>query len=105
MCLPFCRRQTRGGAGPGPVTVDRAVVYFGTTDWRRFGKRPTSLKGRLRTWSLNDGIAEDMEGSCMGLFSFGYGNRIIPLSPGIGGIGCDIVSVGVRKVKPCSGRF
>ena len=27
MCLPFCLRRTRWGAGVGPVAIDREVVY------------------------------------------------------------------------------
>ena len=38
MCLLFCLRQTRWGAGPGPVAIDRGVVYSNMTDWRRFGR-------------------------------------------------------------------
>ena len=38
MCLLSCRRQTRWGAGPGPVAIDREVVYFDVTDWRQFGR-------------------------------------------------------------------
>ena len=84
MCLLFCLRQTRWGAGLGPVAIDREVVYSDMTDWRRFGREPDFSDGRLRTFSLNDGIAEVVEGLCMRLFSFGLGhcheNWIIPLS-------------------------
>ena len=38
MCLPFCRKETRWGSGPGPVAVGQKVVYFGMTDWRWFGR-------------------------------------------------------------------
>ena len=27
MCLLICLRQTQWGAGPGPVAIDREVVY------------------------------------------------------------------------------
>ena len=32
--------QTRWGAGPGRVAIDREVVYSDMTDWRRFGREP-----------------------------------------------------------------
>ena len=60
MCLPFCRRQTRWGAGPGTVAIDREVVYFDMTDWRRFGRAPSltedegrdhSTTGSPRMWN------------------------------------------------------
>ena len=46
MCLPFCLRQNRRGAGPGPVAIDREVVYSNMTDGVGLGERLTSLKGR-----------------------------------------------------------
>ena len=45
----FCLRQTRWGAGPGPVAIDRDVVCSDMTDWRRFGKAPDFSDRRLRT--------------------------------------------------------
>ena len=83
MCLLFCLRQTPWGAGPGPVAMDREVVYSGMTDWRRFGRAPDF------TAKIKDVIAQRrdrrkcVKGSCMGLFGFGFGlcheNWIIPL--------------------------
>jgi hypothetical protein len=32
MCLLFCLMQTRWGAGPGPVAIDREVVCSDMTD-------------------------------------------------------------------------
>jgi len=49
MCLLFDLRQTRWGAGPGPVAIDWEVVYSDMTDWRRFGRAPDFSDGRLRT--------------------------------------------------------
>ena len=43
MCLLFCLRQTRWGAGPGPVVIDREVVYSDMTIGVGLGERPTSL--------------------------------------------------------------
>ena len=40
MCLPFCLRQTCWGAGPGPVAIDREVVYSDMTECRQFGRAP-----------------------------------------------------------------
>jgi hypothetical protein len=40
MCLPFCLRRTRWGAGVGPVAIDREVVYSDMTDCGRFGRAP-----------------------------------------------------------------
>ena len=83
MCLLFCLRQTRWGAGPGPVVIDREVVYSDMTDWRRFGRAPDF------TAKIKDVIAQRrdrrkcVKGSCMGLFASGLGhcheNWIIPL--------------------------
>jgi hypothetical protein len=49
MCLLFCLRQTHWGAGPGPVAIDREVVYSDMTDWRRFGRATDFSDGRFRT--------------------------------------------------------
>ena len=83
MCLLFCLRQTRWGAGPGPVAIDREVVCSDMTDWRRFGRAPVFPA------KIKDVIAQRrdrrkcVKGPCMGLFSFGFGicheNWIIPL--------------------------
>ena len=46
MRLLFCLKQTRWGAGPGPVVVDREWCVL---TWRigiGLGERPTSLDGR-----------------------------------------------------------
>ena len=80
MCLLFCLRQTRWGAGPGPVAIDREVVYSDMTDWRRFGRAPDFSDGRLRTRSLNDGIAEDVEGFMYGSVRLRPCDWIIPLN-------------------------
>ena len=74
--------QTRWGAGPGPVAIDREVVH-GMTDWRWFGRAPDF------TAKIKDVIAQGrdrrkcVKGSCMGLFAIGFGlcheNWIIPL--------------------------
>ena len=64
------------------MVIDREVVH-GMTDWRRFGRAPDF------TAKVKDVIAQRrdrrkcVKGSCMGLFSFGFGlcyeNWIIPL--------------------------
>ena len=46
MYLLFCLRQTRWGAGPGPVAIDREAVYSEMTDWHGFGKTPDFSEGR-----------------------------------------------------------
>ena len=48
MCLLFCLSQTLWGAGPGPVAIDREVVYSDMTDWRWFGRDTDFSDGRLR---------------------------------------------------------
>ena len=42
-------RQTRWGAGPDTVAIDREVVYSDMTDWRQFGRAPDFSDGRLQT--------------------------------------------------------
>jgi hypothetical protein len=80
MCLPFCLRQTRWGAGPGPVAIDREVLYSDMTDCRRFGRAPDFSEGRLRTCDHTTTVSPRMwKGSCKGLFSSAYENWIIPL--------------------------
>ena len=49
MCLLFCLRQTRWGAGPRPVVIDQEVVYSGMTDWCWFGRASDFSDERLRT--------------------------------------------------------
>ena len=49
MCLLFCLKQTRWGSGPGPVVIDREVVYSDMTDWHRFGRASDFSDGRLKT--------------------------------------------------------
>ena len=58
MWLPFCSEADP--LGNGTRSIDREVVYSGMTDWRRFGRAPDFSQGRLRTWSLDDGIAENV---------------------------------------------
>jgi hypothetical protein len=96
MCLPFVRGRPAGERGLSPVATERESVYSDMTNWRWFGRAPDSSDGRSRTRSLNNGIAEDVEG-------FGYGYVLLQphgldhASPlGIVGIGCDIVSGGVQ---------
>ena len=55
MCLLLCLRQTRWGAGPGPVAIDREVVYSDMTDWRRFGRAPAA---RLLCRKIKDVITQ-----------------------------------------------
>ena len=40
MRLPFCLRQTRWGAGPGPMVVDREIVSCDMMDERQIGRVP-----------------------------------------------------------------
>ena len=70
MCLPFCLRQTHWGAGPGPVAIDRKMVYSDMTDWRRIGRAPDFSErdegrdhstGSPRMWKDSD-----MDLSCFG---------------------------------------
>ena len=45
MCLLFCLRLNRWGAGPGPVAIDREVVYSDMTECRWFGRAPNFYPG------------------------------------------------------------
>ena len=71
MCLPFCRRQTRWGGGPGPVAIDQEVVYFDITVWRRFGRAPSLTEDEGRDHSTT-GSPRMWKGSGMGLSGFGH---------------------------------
>ena len=104
MCLLFCLRQTHWGAGPGPVAIDREVVYSDMTDWRRFGRVPDFSDGRLRRDRSTTGSPRMWMGSCMGLSGFDFGHCHATGSSretGIGGIGRDIVSGGVSQLRLC----
>ena len=72
MCLLFHLRQTRWGAGPGPVAIDREVVYSDMTDWRRFVRAPDFSDGSLRRDHSTTGSPWMWKGSCMGLPGFGH---------------------------------
>jgi len=48
MCLLFCLRQTRWGAGPGPLGIDREVMRSDMTDCRWFGRAPDFSEGSVK---------------------------------------------------------
>ena len=45
MFLPFCLRQIHLGAGPGPVAIDREVVYSDMTEPRMWKGSNRGLSG------------------------------------------------------------
>ena len=88
--------------GSGPRSTGPGVVCSDMADWRRFGRAP-DFSGR----KMKGVIAKTTEcpmtrkGSGMGLSNRPRPRRLDhPLTLGIGGIGCDIVSEGAESARP-----
>jgi len=108
MRLLFCQRQTRWGAGPGPVAIDREVVYSDMTDWRRFGRAPDFSERKMKdviTQRRDRRGCDERVWVCSVRLRLRELDHPSPLGICICGIGCDIVFEGVHKAKPCSGRL
>ena len=110
MCLLFCPKQTRWGAGPGPVVYGYkpGVAFSDMADWRQFGRVP-DFSGRKKKGVIakTTGCPMTRKGSGRGLSIRLRPQRLDhPLTLGIGGIGCDIASGGasahgdVRRLTP-----
>jgi hypothetical protein len=103
MCLPFCLRQTLWGAGPGPVAIDREVVYSDMTDWRRFGRVHDFSERKMKDVITQRRDRRGCGRSHVWVCPTSATRLAHPITLGTGSIGCSIASEGVHRLNLAQG--